>query len=303
MAGFVHDVLLLQSFHDDPSSLCELVATLTSRRLPQPLQPIELSALPGLPGLLDRPGESCPAVAYRAGTSWLVGVVLSEIDDEKRCQWRRIAAALYGSTGRMGEVVVITTSAAVARWAHRAARVRGRHSLGSEIGLSQVVFHVKERDAATLIERESPRLALCAVWAMRERGGPLAWRIVEGAIELTNRLAEPLRDRQLLAIFNLMGESMQSSLCEDSMNPIRASENPTTRTLRLRMEAAGARRARPEIRAETKREAVMMLLAERGLRPTADERDRIETCDDLLQLDAWFKRALAIGTVTEMFGP
>jgi hypothetical protein len=56
-------------------------------------------------------------------------------------------------------------------------------------------------------------------------------------------------------------------------------------------------------RGETKRGAtdILRILKSRGLRPTPAQRELIESCDDLGQLDTWFDRALTATAVAMVF--
>jgi hypothetical protein len=70
-------------------------------------------------------------------------------------------------------------------------------------------------------------------------------------------------------------------------------------------EAEGKARgkARGEAQGEARGEAraILRLLESRGLRPTRAQRELIESCDDLGQLDAWFDRALTVTTAAAIF--
>jgi predicted transposase/invertase (TIGR01784 family) len=53
--------------------------------------------------------------------------------------------------------------------------------------------------------------------------------------------------------------------------------------------------------AEGKRDALLRLLARRGLAPSEDERGRITACVDVATLDCWFDKALMARTAAEVF--
>jgi hypothetical protein len=53
--------------------------------------------------------------------------------------------------------------------------------------------------------------------------------------------------------------------------------------------------------ARTRAEDIVCILKSRGLEPTRAERELIESCDDLAQLDIWFDRALTATTVAAVF--
>ncbi|MFB4315532.1 hypothetical protein [Actinomadura sp. 21ATH] len=67
-----------------------------------------------------------------------------------------------------------------------------------------------------------------------------------------------------------------------------------------------ARRHRAEGRAEGEAngevKSLLIVLAARGLEPSADQRARIESCDDLGQLEVWLKRAVTAESVGEVLG-
>ncbi len=53
--------------------------------------------------------------------------------------------------------------------------------------------------------------------------------------------------------------------------------------------------------AKGKAEAVLKLLDARHLVPSAEQRQRVTSCTDALQLDRWFDRAITAGTAAEVF--
>lgn len=57
---------------------------------------------------------------------------------------------------------------------------------------------------------------------------------------------------------------------------------------------------RSEGRAEAKAEAIMMVLAARGIIPSAEQSEQIEGCRDLPLLDRWLGRAATAATVAEL---
>ena len=50
-----------------------------------------------------------------------------------------------------------------------------------------------------------------------------------------------------------------------------------------------------------KAEAVLKLLDARHLVPSGEQRQRVTSCTDALQLDRWFDRAITAGTAAEVF--
>jgi hypothetical protein len=65
---------------------------------------------------------------------------------------------------------------------------------------------------------------------------------------------------------------------------------------------AAERRTYDKVKAETKAEAVLKILAKRGLPLAPLQRRQIEGCTDLETLDRWFDQALTAASVDELFG-
>jgi hypothetical protein len=66
-------------------------------------------------------------------------------------------------------------------------------------------------------------------------------------------------------------------------------------------EAKGKAEGIVEGEARTRAEDILRILNSRGLTPTRAQRELIESCDDLVQLDTWFDRALTVMTVAMVF--
>jgi hypothetical protein len=56
-----------------------------------------------------------------------------------------------------------------------------------------------------------------------------------------------------------------------------------------------------EGKAAGKAEAILKLLDARHLVPSGEQRQRVTSCTDALQLDRWFDRAITAGTAAEVF--
>jgi hypothetical protein len=68
-----------------------------------------------------------------------------------------------------------------------------------------------------------------------------------------------------------------------------------------RMGASFEAKGRAEGEARGKAEAVLGILAARGIDVPDDARARIAACDDLDQLDAWLDRVATANTIEELF--
>ncbi len=295
MAGRAHDVLV-QALREDATLLPAILSRLRQGHLPPLTGPIDSAVR------FTRPAEVRPDVAHRTERGWVVGEVQNKIDPIKRRRWLLAAAILHDETQHMGDVVVITASASVARWARKVAHVRG--PAGTRLQLTPVVVHLSLRRAKALLDPKAPQLALCAAWAMQHRHGPAAARVVESALDLTDHLPPPLRQAQWRAIFDVLSDKMLSRLREAAMHPDRVTERPAVRKTRLLLESIGEKRGleqgRAEGRAETARGALLVVLSERGLGLGDQERARIEACTDVAQLGLWLRRAVTAASVAEV---
>jgi hypothetical protein len=65
--------------------------------------------------------------------------------------------------------------------------------------------------------------------------------------------------------------------------------------------AVGAAEGKAEGIARGEARAILRVLKSRGLRPTPAQRELIESCDDVAQLDTWCDRALTAATVAMLF--
>ncbi|MEU9596060.1 hypothetical protein AB0E06_04455 [Streptomyces sp. NPDC048109] len=63
-----------------------------------------------------------------------------------------------------------------------------------------------------------------------------------------------------------------------------------------------AQNLRAEGRAVGRAEAILLLLADRGVEVPEEARDRILGCHDLGVLGVWFRRAITAVSVAEVFG-
>jgi hypothetical protein len=182
----------------------------------------------------------------------------------------------------MGDVVVITHSATVAQWSRQVAGLTGRWK--TEFVLRPRVILLDERTAERLLDPTAPHLAFFAAWAMQDRHGPEAIRIVDEAIAVSTELAPPLQQAQVRAILNVMSAAMVE-IWRKRMEPIDTfPESPAFKALREWMES------RAEARGEAK--ILLRLLEKRGFVLSPAQRQKILTCSDVAQLEQWADRVL-----------
>jgi hypothetical protein len=109
-----------------------------------------------------------------------------------------------------------------------------------------------------------------------------------------------LREAQWRAILDVLNEKMSCRLREAAMHPDRVPESTRTRKLRLFLESIGEKQGRAEGKIEGKREALLMVLEERDLPLTEEQRAHIEACTDIEKLTVWHRRAITAASVDEV---
>jgi hypothetical protein len=264
---------------------------------------------------------------------WTVVEVQNEIDPAKPRRWTVLVGAMFDAYGALGDIVVFTATRRVARWAKTAVRLRTRR--GTRLVIEPVVIYLDEDTAQSLLDPRRPALALLAAWAMHERHGASAQRIVVRALDLTERLPRRLRDSQRSAILAAMNDAMLGHLKKWADHPELLPMRPAVRKFLRDMEAIGEAKgeaigeargkaigeargkaigeargkaigeARGKAIGETKgrQDALLTLLAARGLAVSAANRARIKACDKPATLDRWITRAATAPSVTAVLGP
>lgn len=173
---------MLLWLRDAPSLLAPLLALKGPSDCPAALV-VEDSAL-----RVAFPVEVSPDLALRATGSprWYLLEVQRRIDVEKARRWPLAMAAMADRYGPDGELIVITTSRAVARWAMRVAV----HRVGvTAWGVRPRVILLGEAEAEALLAG-APELAVFAAWAMQGRRGPAALSVVRRAIARTSEVTD-----------------------------------------------------------------------------------------------------------------
>ena len=210
MPGRAHETLV-EALHDRPTLLAALVYALTGHTIAPELKPVDSTIR------FVKVDEVRPDILYESAPGWTITEVQNDIDPEKQRRWLLAAAVLFNQTGVLGDVYVITAERPVATWALTVAHLETPR--GTKLALTPVVLHVSPEVLDRLLSEEHPELALVATWAVSHRHGPKAKKVVERAIELTERLPPPLQKTQRDAILNLLSERMLAWLKEKAMNP------------------------------------------------------------------------------------
>ncbi len=300
MAGDAHDVLV-HALRDEPELLRSLVEKVTGKTLSGPWRVVDSTVR------FTRSEEVRPDIVAMIGESWWACEVQNLPDKEKGRRWLLGVSALFNQTLKMGELIVITASAAVATWAKTVAHTAG--PLGTCLQLTPLVVYLDENAIERLLDPEHPELAWCAVWAMRHRHGPVAQRVVERAVMVTDRLPASLQTTQLRAIFELLSPLLKLRLRKSAMSLANIPESPATKKLRLFIESAaekrglaaglekGLEKGLEEGRKRGRLDSLLMLLEQRGLAINSQQLATLRTQEDLAQLDAWFRLAVTVDSV------
>jgi len=287
---------LVTALREQPALLSELVRALLKAPLDQGLKPVDSTLR------FTDPEEVRPdLVLIGRRPRWVIAEVQNGIDCTKRRRWLLAAAVLFNEHGEMGDVLIITASPGVARWAASAAVVRSE--LGTRLELRPVVLLLAEPALPALLDPSHPELALFATWAMHRRRGRSARATVLRAIELTDELPPPLQEAQRRAIFNLLSKRMLAFAKEAMMDPNKRYESPWFREWKLELAGEGRAASEAKGKAEGKQEALLTFFSARGLRVPAAQRKRIEKCMRIATLDRWIEKAATADSVDEALGP
>lgn len=171
--------------------------------------------------------------------------------------------------------------------------------MGTRFELTPIVICLAGKRVDALLDPARPELALFAAWAMNSRRGPEARQVVSRAVELAASLPAPLRAAQERAIFAVLSEPLLAFLRKVSMYLDAIPERPAARELRLFLQ-----RQRDESeakgKAKGKQEALLAVLAARGIEAAPRQRRQILACADMALLDAWIVAAATASSVSEV---
>jgi hypothetical protein len=285
---------------EHPDLLLKLVRKLLNAKLDPHLKPIDATQR------FANPEEVRPDLVFVGRRRrWVAVEVQNTIDRTKRRRWLLAASMLFNDHGTMGEVVVITASRRVARWAEKVASARC--ALGTALTLRPVVLLLDSAAVDALLDPQQPELAFFAVWAIRRRHGEGAKQTVERALELTTALPAPLREKQGCAIVNVLNREMAAFAREVMMETSKQTGTKWGRALLAELkamgiaegEAKGEAKGKAEGEAKGKREALLTVLSARELPVSSAQQRRIQKCTDLELLDTWIRRAATATSVEE----
>lgn len=133
---------------------------------------------------------------------------------------------------------------------------------------------------------------------MHDQSGRAAQRVVERVAATILAVQDAvLRDELIRAMLSMLGDHLARIVQELLLKPLTLPENPVYHEIVTTLEARGETRGEARGEARGKADAMLRLLAARGV-PVHDEaRARILACSDIPTLDRWFGRAITATSV------
>ena len=183
----------------------------------------------------------------------------------------------------MGDVVVLTTRARVAKWATGIVARRG--PFGTRFDLAPIVIHITAAMIESLLDPAEPVLGIFAAWSLGDRDEPAAHRVIQRAIDLGRQLPVPLRGAHRRAISGIVGARFRAHFMELMM---RLEDIPETPAMRRRPFAVEWRE---------NIDLMLGILEARALPVTADDRRQMQACHDLARVEAWVLAAMTAPSV------
>ncbi len=309
MPSFAHQIAISR-IRDKPPLLSGLASAASHTPPPAHGDPVDTTVS------LANPAELRPDLVLADGTQgpWNVIEVQRKIDPTKEQSWPLLSSILHAQRKAMGDLWVITTARSVARWAEEGFYARGPR--GTELKLTPRVILLTPNNAKDMLDETCPELAFFAAWAVHRRHGPLARRIVERALEITELLPKAEREKQFQDILSVIHPKLGLFLKEKLMQKESKREliAPWVRQWKRELQEEGLKKglekglkkglkeglAKGAL--EAKRAALYTVLRARGLRIPREDRLRISSCTRHATLDRWLEKAATVASVRELFG-
>lgn len=227
---------------------------------------------------------------------WALTEVQRKPDEKKARRWPLMMAVMADRYGPDGELVVITASAAVARWARGVAVHR---SGGTWWGVRPTVLRLGPAEAELILAKAPPEMAVFAAWVMQGRRGPKAADLARRALARGATVAdERLRRATLEGILAVLHQTLTERLRSEVMIDInQLPKNPTLERWKADLRAEGA--ATAEARGEAR--MLLRILRGRGFAVSLEVEARVLATDSVDTLEHWADRALAATSIDDVF--
>ena len=288
-----HELALLW-LRDDPSRLRALLDLTGHPPWPAALA-VEDSALRAAFPVQVTPDMVLREVTSNAAPRWMLVEVQRKRDPDKARRWPLAMAAMADRYGPDGQLVVITASRAVARWAARVAV----HDAGrTRWGVRPTVLLIGRAEVERLLAEAPPELATFAAWGVQGRRGAQALDVARRALHRValiddERLRRVTQEGILGVLHPSLVEKVRSAMIDLSQLPT----NPALERWKADLRAEGA------IEGEARGEARMLvrILRGRGFIVGAEVEARVLATDSVDALERWADRALTAASIDEVF--
>jgi hypothetical protein len=208
-------------------------------------------------------------------------------DEDKRSTWPLYLAGLRSRVGCPTALLVVTPDAGVAAWAAQPIPLGHPGFVLSPLVLGPQAMPVVTEER---MARQDPELAVLSGMAHgQEASGLDIAKAVFGAL---GGLDDERARLYLDLVFSRLNAAAKSAF-EAVMQGNYEYQSDFARKYYGQGRDAG--------RCEEARQAIIEVLDARGLAPTAEQFQRIESCADLTQLKAWLRGAVRSGSVSELF--
>jgi hypothetical protein len=325
MPSFVHEVLALL-FPDVADRLREFLQRTVGLKLLDPFDEIIVSDPDATIALPVERRADRHLVLRKDGRAVHNFVVESQlrIDPKKRSSWVSYVTAAFLKGEVPTDLVVLTLSKRVARWAREPIALNRGGSV-----IRPLVIGPEEIPKILRAEEAEVQPELAVLSALVHGKGPEALQIAEVAFRATADLDELTRALYTEAIFAMAAKSNMQNL-EKLMNSFRWPEGYEVkypplrdyakalaeRESRVAFESGkvlglekGLERGREEGREAglekgrclEKARALRRVLEARGIPLSREDASRIEACTQLATLDRWFDRALSVSCAKDDF--
>jgi hypothetical protein len=286
----IHESVLLW-LRDDPSRLSALLHVTGHASWSVPLAVDDSALRMALPAEVTLDLVLLEDATTNTG-KWAIAEAQRSIDAAKARRWPLAMALMGNRYGPDGELVVITASAAVARWARTVAMHR---SGGTQWGVRPTVLHLGPAEAEMILAKGAPEMAVFAAWVMQKRKGTKAIDVgrrslAKGATIEDERLRRATLEGILAVLHPSVTEQLRSAIMID-INQL--PKNPALERWKADLRAEG------EARGEAR--MLVRILRGRGFVVGDDIEARVIATESVDTLERWATRALTAASIDDVF--
>ncbi len=301
MPSLLHEIPLLL-IEDEPSLLLHLLSHSLKLEIPAftkltvgPADHNEVLVIGGQSDrvlILSRPD---PTEEEPGRTKPVLGIINEsqlDPDEEKWLSWPHYHSSLRRKLGCTVWLVVICPRAATAKWAARPVPM-----YQPESRFVPLVLGPAEIPRVSSLEEARLRPALAVLSAVVHSGEPDSIEVTRAGLYAADLIAERGGRKYDDLILDLLDDASIQLLEKMLMqNEDRLFESFGHGYLGTKLKAKSEAKGRAEGQAK----ALLMILSERALPISEEQRQRIQSCQDIPTLDIWFKRSLRATSVDEI---